>query len=396
MNPSFFTEAQTAPSPRPIRPVRLVFLTNQLTPYWKPVLHELNVRCSQFRVLVSTVREPNRNWDVSWEGIDVRLQRTLTVNTRWKHPRGFQEPLFLHIPIDTFAELRKFRPEVIISSEMGARSLLATIYRLFHSNVKLVIWSEVTEWTEQGRGILRRPVRRLLMGRCDAFITPGRASLKYLESRGVDPRRIFKVPYATDVDNFARVPLFRSAECAHRLLYVGQLIERKGLREFIAALCRWADRHREREVELCLVGEGCLGEELNRPSRPTNFHLTLLGKLAYEQLPAVYADFGILAAPTLADTWGLTVNEAMASGLPVLGSAYGQAVAELVEEGRTGWVFRPDRPAEMDGAIEQCLGASVETLNRMRPVVREAALRLSPQRIAELLERAVTICLNRN
>ena len=54
----------------------------------------------------------------------------------------------------------------------------------------------------------------------------------------------------------------------------------------------------------------------------------------------VYAKASLFAFPTLADEWGVVVNEAMAAGLPVLGSIYSQAVEELVEDGVSGWVFR--------------------------------------------------------
>ena len=52
---------------------------------------------------------------------------------------------------------------------------------------------------------------------------------------------------------------------------------------------------------------------------------------------------GVLVFPTLADEWGLVVNEALAAGVPVLGSLYSQAVEELVRDGENGWTFRPDR-----------------------------------------------------
>ena len=61
----------------------------------------------------------------------------------------------------------------------------------------------------------------------------------------------------------------------------------------------------------------------------------------HERMAEVYAKASLFAFPTLADEWGVVVNEAMAAGLPVLGSIYSQAVEELVEDGVSGWVFRP-------------------------------------------------------
>ena len=100
------------------------------------------------------------------------------------------------------------------------------------------------------------------------------------------------------------------------------------------------------------------------------------------RLKDVYADAGILAFPTLADEWGLVVNEAMAAGLPVLGSLYGQSVEELVTEGETGWTFRPDFPDEFDSALGRALATPPAELDRMRAAARERAARVTPQSVA--------------
>jgi glycosyltransferase involved in cell wall biosynthesis len=96
----------------------------------------------------------------------------------------------------------------------------------------------------------------------------------------------------------------------------------------------------------------------------------------------VYADAGILAFPTLADEWGLVVNEAMAAGLPVLGSLYGQSVEELVTDGETGWTFRPDHVDEFDAALGRALATPAAELDRMRAVARGRAARLTPEFVA--------------
>jgi glycosyltransferase involved in cell wall biosynthesis len=82
--------------------------------------------------------------------------------------------------------------------------------------------------------------------------------------------------------------------------------------------------------------------------------------------------------PTLSDEWGLVVNEAMASGLPVLGSKYSQAVEDLVEDGRTGWTFAPDNVAEVDSGIRRALQETEATIRAMGQLAREAVACVSP------------------
>jgi glycosyltransferase involved in cell wall biosynthesis len=106
-------------------------------------------------------------------------------------------------------------------------------------------------------------------------------------------------------------------------------------------------------------------------------------------LPSLYAQAGIFVLPTLADEWGLVVNEAMAAGLPVLGSAYSQAVEELVEDCLTGWTFRPGQAGEMYKALDRALRTPHEKLEEMRRSARRQVENLTPQFVADLVLQAI-------
>ena len=121
---------------------------------------------------------------------------------------------------------------------------------------------------------------------------------------------------------------------------------------------------------------------------------------------------GIFVLPTLADEWGLVVNEAMASGLPVLGSVYSQAAHELCGDGiemapispvlihlpcelqigficQRGWLQRP--PGAVDELAAQTLLELVDEPadGRLRQLVRFRRLGEIAQadQIAENLDR---------
>lgn len=374
---------------------RVAFLTNCLPPYHKPVLDALTKRWGHgnFRILLSTAMESNRAWELEWDGLNVVVQKTVTAKGCWRHTRGFSENTEVHFPIDTIAQLRAFSPDVVISNEMGFRSIGAVAYTKLRRRASAILWTEVNASTECGRGIARGVVRRILARHVDAFLALGESGVRYIESLGCAPEKIFRFAYTADVNRFASASV---PEVKHpRLLYVGQLIERKGLLQFVSALGKWAHQHPNRKVELLLAGDGPLRARLESSRVPPNLHLEFLGNVRYEQLPQVYARAGVLAFPTLADTWGVVVNEAMASGLPVLGSAYSQAVAQMVTDGESGWIFRPDRPNEMDSAIHRCLTARVETLDAMRREAHSAAMKLSPSYVANLIEKAVAYCMHR-
>lgn len=371
---------------------RIAFLTNCIPPYHKPVLDALATRYGRdnFRVLLSTPMESNRAWELEWEGLDVVVQRTLTVGGRWRHPRGFSESTQVHFPFDTLSQLNRFSPDVVISTELGFRSLLAIGHTKLRRRPKAILWTEVNASTEHGRGAIRGIVRNLLARQADGFLALGEDGMCYMRSLGAPDQKLFKLLYTTDVSRFRAASAERRNE--RQLLYVGQLIERKGLLPFTAALKRWAEENPEQEINLTFAGDGPLRQKLQAEAGPRNLRFEFLGSTSYRDLPQVYAKAGVLVFPTLADTWGVVVNEAMASGLPVLGSIHSQAVRELVVDGKNGWTFRADCPEEMYQAIDRCLRSSVQTLQAFGVEACRTAMELPPTRIADMIHTAIESC----
>jgi hypothetical protein len=284
--------------------------------------------------------------------------------------------------------LWRFRPDVVISGQLGLASALAAVYCLIRRGAGLVLWLTLSEVSELGRGWIRRRLRRWLLARADAVMVNGESGARYARSFGAPDAKIVRVYQTVDVAAFSKRG-DREREAGQRLLFVGSGEPRKGLRPFLCHLVRWAESHPERPVELWVAGTGaeCLGA--TPPVLPDNLRVRWIGRVSYEGMPEIYAEAGILAFPTLADEWGLVVNEAMAAGVPVLGSRYSQAVEELVEDARTGWTFRPDRADECIAAIDRALATSPEELALMRSACRERMAALTFEATAERMLGAI-------
>jgi glycosyltransferase involved in cell wall biosynthesis len=366
----------------------VVSLTNYLPPYALPVYVELAQRVRKLTILLSTPMESNRNWKPEWGSLDVRVQRTLTLERPWKHPAGRFEPVSIHVPWNTMSLLRRLQPDVILSAQFGVRSLLSACYSTI-SRTPLVLHATLSEHQEQGRGLARHVLRRWLVRRASCIAVNGESGARYLRKMGADARRLFHVPYTAVPNMFECIPPARAEAQSHKLLYVGQLIDRKGLAPFIEALARWTRAHGDRTVDFALAGSGPLESALRSIERPDNLRLRLLGERSYAELAECYAGAGILAFPTLSDEWGLVVNEALSAGLPVLGSTYSQAVDELCIEGKTGWRFRPDVPEEMDAAIDRALNTPADAIEGMRRAGHELVEKLTPAYAAERFLTAI-------
>ena len=367
----------------------VVLLTNFLPPYRIPVLKAVQARLPNFSVLISTRMENNRPWSPECEGLNVVIQKNVSFTQRQRHPNGFRDDLNVHIPYDTLWRLLRARPDVVITGELGVRTVFALLYRMLQPKSRLIVWATVSEASEEGRGKLRQFIRSGILSHVDAVLVNGASGARYVARFGVPKHKIFIAPYTSDIRPLAAIPLQRGCVESRRLLYVGQLIERKGLIPFLSILSSWAKAHSTAEVEFWIVGDGAARTALQEIPLPPNLVLRLFGNVPYEKVEAFYAQAGIFVLPTWADEWGLVVNEAMASGLPVLGSLYSQAVQELVEDGMTGWTFRPDHADEMYTAVDRALSTGEDGLGEMRVSATKRVAHLTPDYLANRILEAI-------
>lgn len=374
--------------------LRVVFLTNFIPPYRLPVLRALGSQLGALKTFVSTEMEANRSWASDWQGLHVDIQRSLSFRKMQRHPNGFDQDTYVHLPYDTIPKLAKFSPDVVISGEMGARTAQAVLYRLATPKSRLIIYADLSEHTELGCSRARTHLRRWMLRYADAVLVNGESGKRYVRSLGVPDSRLFCVPYATDISVYGRQCLERDLTTVTNLLHVGQLIERKGIVKFIHTLSNWSEKHPNRLLELILVGDGPLRSSIETLNSPLNLRIKLISHVPYSEMPSIYSQADLLVLPSLADSWGLVINEAMAAGLPVLGSVKSQAVEELVNDGENGWVFNPDNPSETYLALDRALSAPKETLARMREKARETAFSVTPNLAAERMLGAIDFCMN--
>lgn len=105
------------------------------------------------------------------------------------------------------------------------------------------------------------------------------------------------------------------------------------------------------DTKLVIVGGGPLRADLEA-FLPTA-HFT--GQLTGEDLPRVMASMDVFVHPGELETFGQSIQEAMASGLPVIAPAKGGPI-DLVNSSRTGWLYRPGDLASMRRHVRDLLG----------------------------------------
>lgn len=381
--------------PEQVLPARVVFLTHFIPLYQVRVLQEIARHVRDFHVLLSTPIEPNREFELDWGGLDVQVQKTMTFRRRWTQSSpsggpGFSDPLFVHVPYDTRSRLARLKPDVVMSLELGARSLGAVRY-CRRRGAKSIVCTYMSEHTERARGVLRKKLRQHLIRRADAITFNGPSCENYLKQLGADPRRLYRLSYAADDRTAHRGSVERDESAVrNRLLYVGQLSERKGVLPMLQQLAEYCRLNPNRNIEMRLAGQGPQRDSVERFEVPENLTLRLLGNLAPDDLAKEMLTCGATVAPTLADEWLLVVNEALHAGLPVIGSVYAQATTSLIRDGENGWQYDPSQSDSLHRVLDQYHDATDDQLRKMRNSCQESIAHCTPAWAAKDAVRAIS------
>jgi len=211
-------------------------------------------------------------------------------------------------------------------------------------------------------------LHRWLFHRVSAFLAIGSRNREYYRQHGVNDERVFSVPYAVDNDYFQsrsmnargqRENLRQSLSLLPGrpvVLFAAKFIDAKAPDELLAAfklVCHRAAKNSR--PYLLFVGDGPLRRQLEEQARPLDDAVRFLGFRNQSELPALYDLCDLFVLPSSFEPWGLVVNEAMNAARPIIVSDRVGAAADLVENGKNGFVYPSGNVAELAAAMTHTL-----------------------------------------
>jgi len=130
-------------------------------------------------------------------------------------------------------------------------------------------------------------------------------------------------------------------------VFVGRLSSEKGIDTLLDAWSRLRS-----DTELVIIGDGPMADQV-RCAASQDPRIRLYGWRKASEVLDIVGDAAVLVVPSIwYETFGRVIVEAYAKGTPVIASNHG-AMAELVEDGRTGSLFQPGSPEALARAIAQ-------------------------------------------
>ncbi|MCB2198454.1 glycosyltransferase [bacterium] len=305
----------------------------------------------------------NMGWEFYKNGIDVKIVTSLredeiteelppnTINLPRVH--DFELPYYsqysIKIPsvLKAMKLLNDFEPDEIFISTPGpvgglglllAKLLSVRAVGIYHSDFTNEL-HEITDADDSAVDIVEGGLR-WFYSQMDEIKVPTREYINILAKRGMDPERMSVFPRLIDHENFRYIPPeeLNGNTIGQRpginLLYVGRVSRDKNLEFLVKAFNEI--RQRRDDVNLIVAGEGPYMEELKRQVGDVE-GVSILGRVAHENLPAIYSQGHALVFPSTTDTFGMVVLEAQCCELPAVVSDVG-GPREIVQDGSTGFV----------------------------------------------------------
>ncbi len=377
---------------------RVVVLINLMAPYRVPLFNALHDHHDLEIQVWTLAANEDRQWEVPQEAMRYP-HRCLRGATLRLAGQALEKHRFVHLNTNLWRDLWQERPDVVVVAEFSLASIQAALYCAL-SGATLVSWSETTPEYERHMSALQRCIRRWLLGRAPACIATSSGSREKYLGYGAAAENIFVSLQTADIGTIEpRCRALRAERPALRqwfgwsgdsvvALYVGSLIERKGLDALLKAFAAAAKE--TPALTLALAGGG----EQEAALRALATELGVADRVAWfpfrqqADLWELYACADFFVLPTRRDTFGVVVVEAMAAGLPVLCSRHAGAARDLVADGENGWVIDPDKVPEMTARLT-ALAGDERLRTAMGAAAQQRARLAAPEAAAAEFHRAV-------
>lgn len=214
----------------------------------------------------------------------------------------------------------------------------------------------------------------------DGCIAASSFTRRTLIEQGIAPERVRVVPYGVDLERLT--PAAPPPRRPFRVLFVGQMVQRKGLGYLLEAWRRLALP----DAELVLAGRGTC----DRPLLARFDGLAVRREAVSErELLALYRSAHVFCMPSIAEGFGLVYLEALACGTPAIGTP-NTGAPDVVRHGREGFIVGVRDVDALAARLRWCYDHP-EALEQMRSAARARAEEFSWPAFRRELRAAVDV-----
>src|SRR3972149_8452107 len=295
--------------------------------------------CTHYRYKLYKLLAEKHNFDMYFFDDENKTKEDI------KHLKVFHDDKFYYLPTKSILlKLFQRNYDVIIKCTNSKWSFWGCFLVAKLTKAKFIVWHSIWYYPETLQyKLFSWFLIKVLKDYSDAAVVYGEHGKRFLAEKGINPEKIFIAWQTVDNEVFGReVDEEEIAHIKERLnipenkriiLYVGRLVELKGIEYLLEAL----NRLNKKEFIFIAVGHGTLNGIIERFCEDNGINCRLVGLVPNCDLPPYYKLATVLVLPsittkTFKEPWGLVVNEALNQGCPVVVTdAVGAGVGGLVK-----------------------------------------------------------------
>jgi 1,2-diacylglycerol 3-alpha-glucosyltransferase len=253
--------------------------------------------------------------------------------------------------------LDDIKPQAVVVPGWASPDAFSSLAWCIQNQIPAIVMSESTVWDERRVG-WKEWLKGRLVKLCAAGLAGGTPHRDYLAQLGLPPEKVFLGYDIVDNAHFqqeADKARAQAAELRSHLQLPGKyffasarFVAKKNLLNLVRAYAQYraaAEKEKRSEIwDLVLLGDGELKPQVTACIAELNLtaHIHLPGFKQYRELPVYFGLAQVFVHASTTEQWGLVVNEAMASGLPVIVSNRCGCAADLVADNVNGFNFPPE------------------------------------------------------
>lgn len=311
--------------------MKICLLINIPVPYRIPVFDIISSKLgNDFSVIYFAKKEPNRKWKLE----NLKHNHIFLKENISEKDDGFN---YVHNNFEVFTHLRRINPDCIITTGFNPTHLYAWFYsKLFFK--KHIPMTDGWLYSEKDLSRLHKLIRKIVYKTSNSFIGASKNSITLFESYGVKREKTFQSHLCIDNDRFKNFNKFN--ERKYHIMFSGQFTDRK-IPFFFCDILEELSK-RINNLKVLILGSGPLEKEFFKKLDNIKLDYHYPGFISQEELPKYYSNSKLFLFTTKLDAWGVVVNEAMASGTPIISTPYAGVINDLVLDSNNGYILDID------------------------------------------------------
>ena len=302
--------------------------------------------------------DPGFNKAIEWDipllkGYEYMFPDNIALNKGSHHYKGIDNPGLI-------SEIQKWNADAILVYGWSFKSHLK-VMRYFHGKIPVLFRGDSVALQRMPglKRLLRLCVLKWVYRYVDFALYVGTNNKHYFKAYGLKENQVIFAPHAIDNERFRagssnihlkEMDLWKQlpgiSTAGMIFLYAGKIDENKNVHLLAAAFTML----NKQDVHLIIAGDGLNKMQLQKKYED-NINIHFLPFQNQSQMPLLYGLADVFVLPSLSETWGLVINEAMACAKAVLVSSGCGAAVDLVKSGDNGYIFKSNNLVDLHNKL---------------------------------------------